>query len=36
MSVSSVYQTDIDTILAKRHDLGADLWTTPDLSLIHI
>jgi len=34
MSVSSVYQTDIDTILAKRHDLGADLWTTPDKRLI--
>lgn len=27
-------QADIDFILAKRHDLGADLWTTPDKRLI--
>lgn len=24
------YQTDIETIVAHRHDQGADLWTTPD------
>jgi hypothetical protein len=34
MSVSPNDQADIDAVLAKRHDLGADLWTTPDKRLI--
>lgn len=28
------YQTDIESILAKRHDNGWDYWTTPDKRLI--
>ncbi len=28
------YQTEIDVILSKRHDNGADYWTTPDRRLI--
>lgn len=28
------YAADIEAILAHRHDLGADLWTTPDRRLI--
>lgn len=27
------YQSDINIILSHRHDLGADLWTTPDKRL---
>jgi hypothetical protein len=34
MTVSHEIQADIDAILAKRYDLGADLWTTPDKRLI--
>lgn len=34
MTVSHEIQADIDAILAKRHDLGADFWTTPDKRLI--
>ena len=34
MTVSHEIQADVDAILAKRHDLGADFWTTPDKRLI--
>lgn len=30
MAVSKLYQADVDAILARRHDNGADLWATPD------
>lgn len=28
------YASDIERVLARRHDLGADLWTTPDKRLL--
>jgi hypothetical protein len=34
MVIEKQYQTDVDAILAKRHDNGADYWTTPDRRLI--
>lgn len=34
MPTDARYQHDIDAILAHRHDLGADYWTTPDRRLI--
>ena len=33
MAAAASYQADTDTILGKRHDNGADLWTTPDKRL---
>jgi hypothetical protein len=33
MPVSETYRADIDAILARRYDQGADLWTTPDRRL---
>ncbi|MCL3862295.1 hypothetical protein [Actinotalea sp. K2] len=30
MAVAARYQADVETILATRHDNGADHWTTPD------
>lgn len=33
MDKSGVYQPDIEAILAKRYDNGADYWTTPDKRL---
>lgn len=34
MAVTAKYQPDADAILARRHDLGADYWTTPDKRLL--
>lgn len=34
MAVAKQYQSDVETILAKRHDYGGDYWTTPDRRLI--
>lgn len=34
MAADLTYQADIDAILARRHDQGADYWTTPDRRLI--
>lgn len=34
MAVLPRYQPDVDAILARRHDNGADLWATPDGRLI--
>lgn len=34
MATEHRYQADMDAILARRHDQGADLWTTPDRRLI--
>lgn len=34
MAVAKQYQSDVETILAKRHDNGGDYWTTPDKRLI--
>lgn len=33
MAVSKQYQSDADTILARRYDNGGDLWATPDRRL---
>lgn len=33
MAVMKKYQADVDAILAKRYDNGADYWTTPDKRL---
>jgi len=33
MAVDKKYQPDVDIILSRRHDLGADYWTTPDKRL---
>lgn len=30
MRVAKQYQADVDAILAKRHDNGADFWAMPD------
>ncbi|MEE8587379.1 MAG: hypothetical protein V3T83_21270 [Acidobacteriota bacterium] len=30
MAVAKGYRGDVEAILAKRHQHGADLWTTPD------
>ncbi len=32
--MKSLYQSDIQTILSKRYDNGADYWTTPDKRLM--
>jgi hypothetical protein len=32
--VEEQYQADVEAILARRYDGGADLWTTPDKRLI--
>lgn len=34
MVVSKQYQSDVESILARRHDNGWDYWTTPDRRLI--
>lgn len=34
MAVRAQYQSDVDAILARRHDNGADYWATPEGSLI--
>jgi hypothetical protein len=34
MVVSKQYQSDVESILAKRHDSGWDYWATPDRRLI--
>lgn len=34
MAVTSRYQADVDAILARRYDNGADYWTTPDKRLL--
>lgn len=34
MAIMTQYQADVEAILAKRHDNGADYWTTPDRRLI--
>lgn len=33
MAIDKKYQNDVDLILSKRHDLGADYWTTADKRL---
>lgn len=33
MMIEKQYEADIERILAKRHDNGADFWTTPDKRL---
>lgn len=33
MTIGKPYQSDVEAILAKRHDNGADYWTTPDKRL---
>lgn len=33
MAVAPQYQSDVETILATRHDNGADCWATPDRNL---
>lgn len=33
MAVSKQYQSDVEALLAKRHDSGWDYWTTPDRRL---
>ncbi|HEX2983924.1 MAG TPA: hypothetical protein VHO28_10315 [Ignavibacteriales bacterium] len=35
MAIAKKYQSDVDAILAKRYDNGADYWTTPDRRLIN-
>ncbi len=34
MNMNFVYSKDIEEILSHRHDLGGDLWTTPDKRLL--
>lgn len=34
MAIIKRYQADVEAILAKRHDNGADYWTTPDRRLM--
>lgn len=34
MAVEKQYQSDVEVILSKRYDNGADFWTTPDNRLI--
>lgn len=34
MAVDGRYRSDAEAILSHRHDLGADLWTTPDRRLL--
>jgi hypothetical protein len=34
MAIAKQYQSDVEAILAKRHDNGADYWTTPDRRLM--
>ena len=33
MAIAKQYQSDVEAILAKRHDNGGDYWTTPDRRL---
>lgn len=33
MAIAKKYQSDVDAILARRYDNGADYWTTPDKRL---
>lgn len=33
MAVAAQYQADVEAILARRHDNGADFWATPDRRL---
>jgi len=33
LAVAKQYQSDVEIILAKRHDNGGDYWTTPDMRL---
>lgn len=33
MTIAKQYQSDVEAILAKRHDNGGDYWTTPDRRL---
>lgn len=33
MAVPEKYQADVEAILARRYDNGADYWTTPDKRL---
>ena len=33
MAIDRRYQGDVDKIMSRRHDLGADYWTTPDKRL---
>lgn len=34
MTVPARYRADVEAVLARRHDLGGDLWTTPDRRLL--
>ena len=34
MAVPAEFQADVESILARRHDFGADLWATPDGGLV--
>jgi len=34
MAVPAEFQADVASILARRHDFGADLWATPDGGLV--
>jgi hypothetical protein len=34
MAIEKKYQPDVDAILSKRHDNGADYWATPDKRLM--
>ncbi len=34
MAIPAQYQSDVDAILSRRHDLGADYWTTPDARIM--
>lgn len=34
MAIKKQYQSDIEAIMARRHDNGGDYWTTPDRRLI--
>ncbi len=34
MPINELYRSDVAAILARRHDQGADMWTTPDRRLI--
>ncbi|TCL59708.1 hypothetical protein EDC14_10381 [Hydrogenispora ethanolica] len=34
MAIAKQYQSDVEAILAKRHDNGADYWATPDRRLM--
>lgn len=34
MAIKKQYQSDLEAIMAKRHDNGGDYWATPDRRLI--